>query len=105
MWREPRSKCLGCALPWSIAAAMRSIAGPRCRRAQRLQAERNCRSEPGSPRHLLTGVRSSFASIPAATRLVHRTEGCLIVARILLAEDEDTLRSLIVRALTQEGHE
>jgi len=27
------------------------------------------------------------------------------VARILLAEDEDTLRSLIVRALTQEGHE
>jgi two-component system cell cycle response regulator CpdR len=29
----------------------------------------------------------------------------LIVARILLAEDEDTLRSLIVRALTQEGHE
>ena len=27
------------------------------------------------------------------------------MARILLAEDEDTLRSLIVRALTQEGHE
>jgi CheY-like chemotaxis protein len=29
----------------------------------------------------------------------------LTVARILLAEDEDTLRSLIVRALAQEGHE
>jgi two-component system cell cycle response regulator CpdR len=27
------------------------------------------------------------------------------MARILLAEDEDTLRSLIVRALAQEGHE
>jgi CheY-like chemotaxis protein len=29
----------------------------------------------------------------------------LIVARILLAEDEDALRGLIVRALAQEGHE
>jgi two-component system cell cycle response regulator CpdR len=29
----------------------------------------------------------------------------LTVARILLAEDEDALRGLIVRALAQEGHE
>jgi two-component system cell cycle response regulator CpdR len=27
------------------------------------------------------------------------------VARILIAEDEDTLRNLVVRALAQEGHE
>jgi two-component system, cell cycle response regulator CpdR len=29
----------------------------------------------------------------------------LVVARILLAEDEDVLRSLITRALLQEGHD
>ena len=37
-------------------------------------------------------------------RPADRTEGC-IVARILLAEDEDSLRGFLIRALAQDGHD
>src|ERR1700722_14562115 len=95
--------CRGCALRFATAAATRSTAGRRCRRAACWRLAKPWPSSRDWPRHRPRPATCWCGSSTVATSGSASSEGEL--ARILIAEDEDAIRGLIARALLQDGHD
>jgi len=68
-----------------------------------LMAGKHCRSSRGVPRRRASGSRCRCASSTGAISSPESNEGRM--ARILIAEDEEGLRTLVARALALDGHE
>src|ERR1700712_899529 len=94
--------CRGCGSRFAARPEPRSMPGPRSRRRPCWEPSKPGRSAAVWPPRLPRATTSRCGSSRAATRSQASAEAA--VARILIAEDEEPLRSLITRALAEEGH-
>src|SRR4029077_6107289 len=92
----------GCALRCATPPAPKSTPGPLSRRSRRWSRSTPCRSVVALHRRPPRATMCRCASSPAATRSQAPAEAA--VARILIAEDEEPVRALVARALTEDGH-
>src|SRR5438105_1762242 len=94
--------CRGCVSPCATTAGAKSIRGPRYRRRTCSRRAKRFPSAPGSLLHPPKAAMSRSASSTGATALRGCSEDSM--ARILIAEDEESVRSLVERALALDGH-
>src|SRR5205809_49068 len=92
-----------------MTAARKSIRGPHSRQkrcSRRARLSRSARGLlPRRRRRAWCWCDSRTAATSAPRRCDHLPRLRCIMARILIAEDETSLRVLVARALAQDGHE
>src|SRR5215207_7959408 len=91
-----------CGSRFAARRGLRSMPGPRNRHSPCSIHLKPCRSAAGLPLRPPRATTSRCGFSRGATRSRASTEPA--VARILIAEDEKPVRTLIARALAEDGH-